>query len=85
MDYEKIFYEETATNNEKTWASYKMGTTGSFATTLCKAYELADLKNKRRLELAFPRLFSTAIAWFYSETPDKFLMDILKGGQNVSK
>ena len=79
MDYEKIFYEETPTNNEKTWAYYKLGSTGSFATALCKAYELSDLNNKRRLELAFPRLFSTARTWMYSENPDKFLTDVLKG------
>lgn len=60
MNYEKIFNEETATNNEKTWAFYKMGTTGSFATNLCHAFEQADLNNRARLKAAFPLLFKTA-------------------------
>lgn len=77
MDYEKIFYEETPTNNEKTWAFYKYGQTGSFATALCHAYELADLNNRRRLELAFPRLFNTARSWMYSENPDEYLKSVL--------
>lgn len=77
MDYEKIFYEKTPTNHEKTWAYYKRGSTGSFATALCHVYELADLNNKRRLELAFPRLFNTARSWMYSENPDQFLKEIL--------
>lgn len=79
MDYEKIFYKETPTNHEKTWAYYKRGSTGSFATALCRAYEQADLNNKHRLELAFPRLFNTARSWMYSENPDRFLKEILEG------
>lgn len=79
MDYEKIFYQESPTNNEKEWAYYKKGQSGSFVTALCRAYELGDLENRRRLELAFPRLFLTAKSWFYSENPDEFLETILKG------
>lgn len=79
MDYEKIFYNETPTNTPKTWAYYKQGTTGSFATTLCHAWELADLENRRRLELAFPRLFNAAHAWAYSENPDEYLQKLEQG------
>lgn len=71
--YDKVFMEETPTNNEKEWAYYKAGTSGSFATALCRAYELADLKNRHRLELAYPRLFGAAKAWMYSDNPDDFL------------
>lgn len=78
--YDKVFYEETATNNRKTWAYFKYGQTGSFATALCHAYELADLDNRHRLELAFPRLFNTARSWMYSDNPDKYLKDILNEG-----
>lgn len=79
MDYEQIFYRETNTNREKEWAFFKMNKSGAFASTLCRAYELADSENKRRLELAFPRLFGAARSWFYSENPDQFLQMILKG------
>ena len=79
MDYEKIFYNETPTNTPKTWAYFKNGSTGSFATALCHAWELADLDNRRRLELAFPRLFNTARSWSYSDNPDEYLEKIIKG------
>ena len=79
MDYEKIFHEETPTNHKKTWAYYKIGSSGSFATALCHAYELADFNNKRRMELAFPRLFNTARSWMCSERPEEFLKEILEG------
>lgn len=39
------FNEETATNNIKTWAFYKAGTSVSFATALCSAFEKADFGN----------------------------------------
>ena len=73
MDFEK----ETPTNNEKTWAYYKCGRSGSFATVLCRAWELGDLDNKARLEAAFPRLFGTALIWMYSDHPDEFIEKIL--------
>ena len=73
MDFEK----ETPTNNAKTWAYYKMGQTGSFATMLCRAWELGDLENKARLEAAFPLLFGTAIIWSYTADPDEYLEEIL--------
>lgn len=79
MDYEKIFYKESPTNTSKTWAYFKQGSTGSFATTLCHAWELADFENRRRLELAFPRLFNTARSWAYSDNPDEYLERIIKG------
>lgn len=78
--YDKVFYKETATNNRKTWAYFKYGQTGSFATALCHAYELADLDNRRRLDMAFPRLFNTARTWMYSDNPDGYLKDILNEG-----
>lgn len=79
MDYEKIFYNETPTNTLKTWAYFKYGSTGSFATALCRAWELADLDNRRRLQLAFPRLFNTAFSWEWAENPDEYLKEITKG------
>lgn len=80
--YENIFYAETNTNNEKGWAYYKKGASGSFATALCRAYELGDTNNRHRLELAFPRLFQTARSWFYSENPDDFLNEVLNKKTN---
>lgn len=75
MDYEKIFDEETPTNTPK----FKYGSTGSFATALCRAWELADLDNRRRLQLAFPRLFNTAFSWEWAKNPDEYLAEIIKG------
>lgn len=72
------FNEETATNNVKTWAFYKAGTSGSFATALCSAFEKADLRNRQRLREAFPLLFKTADEWFVSDDPDAYLKEILK-------
>lgn len=77
--YDKIFYKETPTNNEKTWAYYIKGQTGAFATALCRAYELADCDNRIRLASAFPLLFITAHAWRISNNPDAYLKQILKG------
>lgn len=77
MDYEKIFYKETQTNREIEWAYYKTGAAGSFVNAVCRAWELADLENRRRLELAFPRLFGAARAWAYSEDPDQYIKDLL--------
>lgn len=81
MDYEKLFDEETNTNRAVEWAYYKRGKAGSFATALCKAWELGDLENQRRLELAFPRLFSAAKSWMYSDNPEEFIEEILKGAK----
>lgn len=64
VDYEGIFNEETPTNNNNTWGYYLEHTTGSFATALCRAYELADADNKLRLRLAFPFVFKKV---FYGE------------------
>mgnify|MGYP006913557725 CR=1 FL=1 len=79
MDYEKIFDKETPTNTPKTWAYFKYGSTGSFAIALCRAWELADLDNRRRLELAFPRLFNTALSRERAENPGEYLIKIMKG------
>ncbi len=79
MDYEKIFYADSNTDREVEWAYYKRGTAGSFATALCRAWELGDLENQRRLELAFPHLFHAAKAWMYSDNPDEFIEELLKG------
>lgn len=77
MDYEKIFYQETRTNRRIEWAYYKAGMAGSFVKALCRAYELGDLQNRHRLELAFPLLFSAAREWYYSDNPDKYLQDLI--------
>lgn len=77
MDYEKIFYTKTPTNRRKGWAYFKQGTSGSFATALCHAYELGDLENRRRLELAFPYLFSAAREWYYADNPESAIQQIL--------
>lgn len=82
MDYDKIFYNETFTNTPKTWACFKKGLTGSFATALCHAWELGDLENRRRLELAFPHLFNAARAWAYSDNPDEYLETLMKREEN---
>lgn len=77
--YDRVFYKETPTNNEQTWAYYIKGQTGAFATALCQAYELADRDNRMRLAFAFPLLFITAHAWRVSDNPDNYLKQILKG------
>lgn len=79
MDNEKIFYNETPTNTPKTWAYFEYGSTGSFATALCHAWVLADSDNRRRLELAFPRLFNTALSRERAENPGEYLEKIIKG------
>lgn len=78
MDYEKIFYKETNTNREVEWAYYKIGEAGSFVTALCKAWELGDLENRRRLELAFPRLFTAARIWATCDDPDNYIEELLQ-------
>jgi hypothetical protein len=73
------FLEETPTNNRKTWAYYKLSSTGSFATALCRAWELADNDNRKRLKFAYPRLFGIADTWERANKPKEFLEDILRG------
>lgn len=77
MDYEKIFYTKTQTNRRKEWAYFKQGAPGSFATALCHAYELGDLENRRRLELAYPYLFSAARKCYYADNPEAAIQQIL--------
>lgn len=77
MDYEKIFYTKTQTNRRKEWAYFKQGASGSFATALCHAYELGDLENRRRLELAYPYLFSAARECYYADNPEAVIQQIL--------
>lgn len=57
MDYEKIFYTKTPTNRRKGWAYFKQGTSGSFATALCHAYELGDLENRRYISRPLPKRY----------------------------
>ena len=73
MDTEK----ETLTNREIEWAYYKLGRSGSFATALCRAWELADFENKSRLEVAYPLLFGAANLYMLSEDPDEFIQELL--------
>jgi len=81
MDYEKIFYADSNTDREVEWAYYKRGTSGSFVAALCRAWELGDLENQRRIELAFPRLFNAARIWMYSDNPDQYIEELLKGAK----
>lgn len=78
MDYEKIFEEETRTNRAVEWGYYVRGKAGSFVAALCRAWELGDLQNRHRLALAFPRLFSAALVWQFSDNPEQFIEQLLK-------
>ena len=78
MDYDKIFYQKTPTNREVEWAYYMTGTAGSFVNALCRAYEMADLNNRRRLELAFPYLFGAAHIYMTTDEPEAFIKRLLK-------
>ena len=82
MDYEKIFYQKTKTNRCVEWAYYQAGTAGSFVKALCRAYELGDLQNRRRLELAFPYLFGAAREWYYCDDPDQYLKELIEVEDN---
>lgn len=77
LNGEKIFYTKTPTNRRKEWAYFKQGTSRSFVTALCHAYELGDFLNRRRLELAFPYLFSAAREWYYADNPEATIQQIL--------
>lgn len=70
MDFEKIFFKRTSTNNEKEFLYYLEGNSGSFVKALCQAYELGDADNRRRLEIAYPFLLGYA-ARGYMQTQDQ--------------
>lgn len=50
------------------WLDGKVGNFGNFQTTLFKAFQYADLKNRERLTAAFPDWFATKINIWW---PDK--------------
>lgn len=43
----------------------------------CHAYELGDLENRRRLEFAYPYLFSAARKCYYADNPEAAIQQIL--------
>lgn len=72
------FNKQTNTNRAVEWAYYKKDRTGSFATLLCRAWEVADFENRARLEAAYPLLFGAANAWWINEDPDLYIDKLLQ-------
>lgn len=76
------FRQKTNTNRAVEWAYYKLGRTGSFATLICRAWEVADMENRARLEEAFPLLFGAANMWWLNKDPDDYLRKLLENKED---
>ena len=78
MINEEALNDITPTNDKKTFAYYRRGRAGKFATMLLDAWRVADTNNQYRLSVAFPELAKAIREYNESENREEYIKNILK-------